>query len=230
MRVFLLSVLALAVVAPAEDLIYDDFEDGMADGWLEMPSGATYEVVDGRYHFLHSASDSVAASALTSDGTGGMSVASYSIRVQIEIEYGDLAGVAARYDYVDDSGYTLLLLTEGGGTLAVARFDQGAMELLAFTLTPVAYNQEYWVRFELSGSQLGAKVWTGGAGDEPEEWAITVFDSTYGGPGYAGLIAWDEDVGSTADFSTWYDEFLVEDDLTLAFDSSTWGAIKSAVR
>jgi len=59
--------------------------------------------------------------------------------------------VAARYDYVDDSGYTLLLLAEGGGSLALASF------------------------------------------------------------------------------STWYDEFLVEDDLTLAFDASTWGAIKSAV-
>jgi len=229
MRLLLPLLLVLLTMAPAEELIYDDFEDGMADGWLEMPSGATYEVVEGRYHFLHSASDSVAASALTSDETGGMSVASYSIRAQIEIEYGDLAGVAARYDYVDDSGYTLLLLAEGGGSLALARFDQGAMELLAFTLTPVAYNQEYWVRFELSGDQLGAKVWTGAAGDEPAEWAVTVFDTTYGIPGYVGLVAWDEDIGGTASFSTWYDEFLVEDDLTLAFDASTWGAIKSAV-
>ena len=123
MRVLLLPVLVLSVLAAAEELIYDDFDDGVADGWLEMPSGAEYEVVDGRYHFTHSSADSAGASALTSDMAGSMSVASYSIRAEIEIDYGDLAGVAARYDYLDDSGYTLSVLTDGGGIMAISRYD-----------------------------------------------------------------------------------------------------------
>lgn len=230
MRVLLPPLLALVALAPAEELVYDDFEDGVADGWLEMPSGAEYEVVNGRYHFIHSDADSAGASSLTSDMAGSMSVASYSIRAEMEIEYGDLTGVAARYDYSDDSGYTLSLLPESGGVMAISRFDQGVMELLAYVVTPITCGQEYWVRFELSGDLLGAKVWTGDPANEPANWMVTVYDSTYGDPGYAGLIAWDEEVGGTAELSTWYDEFLVEDDLTLNFPASTWGSIKSAGR
>ncbi len=217
-------VLILSVVAVSDTLIYDDFDDGVADGWVEIPSGAAYEVEGGRYHFSYTAPDTVMAASLTGDLFGLMTVSDYSIRTIVEIESGDITGITARYDLFDNSGYAVTLLTEIGGMLVISRLDQGVLEILSFTFTPIVQGQEYWVRFELNGSDLGAKIWTGST--EPASWLLTVVDTAFQNPGSVGLLSIDENSGGTATLSAWFDEFMVEDDLTLSLSPNTWAAIK----
>ena len=225
MRQAIVFAFILSVIAVSDTLIYDDFDDGIADGWVEIPTGAAYEVEGGRYHFSHTAPDTAMAASLTGDLFGLMTVPSYSIRTQIEIESGDITGITARYDIFDNSGYAVTLLTEYGGILAISRMDQGVLEILTFTFTSIVQGQEYWVRFELNGSDIGAKIWTGST--EPASWLLTVVDTTYQNPGSVGLLSIDENSGGTAALSAWFDEFLVEDELTLSLSPNTWAAIKS---
>ncbi len=227
MRKAIVFVVVFSIIAVSDILIYDDFDDGVADGWFEIPTGASYAVEGGRYHFSHAAPDTAAAVSLTGDLFGSMTVPSYSIRTKIEIESGDVTGIAARYSIFNNSGYAVALLTEFGGTLVISRLDQGKLVILAFCLTSIVPDQEYWVRFELNGSNLGVKIWTGSVSVEPDYWLLTVVDTTYQNPGSVGLISIDEFSGGTARLSAWFDEFLVEDDLSLSLNPNTWGAIKS---
>jgi len=227
MRLAIAAAITVVALIYAEVLVEDDFNDGTADGWLEMPTGATYEVVDGRYHFYQASTDSVYAGSVTGDLYGSMSVADYSIRAEVEIDAGLLGGVVSRFDMFTASGYMLSLLTDGGGVIAINRIDQGEAIAIAYTLTEIAYGQKYWVRFEAADSLLGAKVWTGEAADEPETWNLTVVDETYGEPGSAGLFGLDIPGARAVEMDVWFDDFLVEDVLTLDLPASTWGGIKA---
>ncbi|MBD3276658.1 MAG: hypothetical protein GF388_00005, partial [Candidatus Aegiribacteria sp.] len=145
MRICVLSITILFSAAFSDVLIYDDFQDGVADGWLEMP-GAEYQVESGRYHFQHSSQDTVMAASLTGDIFGSMSVSSYSVRTEIEIETGQLAGAIGRFDLIEVDGYALTLLTDVGGIMALSRIDEGSIEVLSYTFTPISTQQPYWVR------------------------------------------------------------------------------------
>ena len=227
MKKAIVFVFVLSIIAVSDILIYDDFDDGNAEGWLEVPLGATYEVVGGRYHFSHTTPDTAFAASLTGDQFGSMTVPSYSIRTKIEIESGDVTGVIARYSIFSNSGYAVTLLTEFGGLLAISKMDQGELEVLAFSFTSIVQGQEYWVRFELNESDLGAKIWTGSVSLEPDNWLITVVDTAIQNPGSVGLLSIDENSGGTATLSAWFDEFMVEDDLSLSLSPNTWASIKS---
>ena len=220
-------VFVFSIIAVSDILIYDDFEDGISDGWLEVPTGAAYEIEGGRYHFSHTAPDTAMAASLTGDLFGLMTVPSYSIRTQVEIESGDITGITARFDIFNNNGYAVTLLTEVGGMLVISRMDQGELQILSFTFTSIVPDQEYWVRFELNGPDIGAKIWTGSTSAEPETWLLTVVDATYPNPGSVGLLSIDENSGGTAILSAWFDEFQVDDDLTLSLSLNTWAAIKS---
>ena len=227
MKQAVVFVFVFSIIAASDILIYDDFEDGISDGWLEIPTGAAYEIEGGRYHFSHTAPDTAMAASLTGDLFGLMTVPSYSIRTQVEIESGDVTGITARYDIFNNNGYAVTLLTEVGGMLVISRMDQGELQILSFTFTSIVPDQEYWVRFELNGSDIGAKIWTGSTSAEPETWLLTVVDATYPNPGSVGLLSIDENSGGTAILSAWFDEFQVDDDLTLSLSPNTWAAIKS---
>ena len=227
MRKTIVFVFVFSIIAVSDILIYDDFEDGIADGWLEIPTGAAYEIEGGRYHFSHTAPDTAMAASLTGDLFGLMTVPSYSIRTQVEIESGDITGITARFDIFNNNGYAVTLLTEVGGMLVISRMDQGELQILSFTFTSIVPDQEYWVRFELNGPDIGAKIWTGSTSAEPETWLLTVVDATYPNPGSVGLLSIDENSGGTAILSAWFDEFQVDDDLTLSLSPNTWAAIKS---
>ncbi len=227
MRKTIVFVFVFSIIAVSDILIYDDFEDGIADGWLEIPTGAAYEIEGGRYHFSHTAPDTAMAASLTGDLFGLMTVPSYSIRTQVEIESGDITGITARFDIFNNNGYAVTLLTEVGGMLVISRMDQGELQILSFTFTSIVPDQEYWVRFELNGPDIGAKIWTGSTSAEPETWLLTVVDATYPNPGSVGLLSIDENTGGTAILSAWFDEFQVDDDLTLSLSPNTWAAIKS---
>ncbi len=227
MKQAIVFVFVFSVIAVSDILIYDDFEDGIADGWLEIPTGAAYEIEGGRYHFSHTSPDTAMAASLTGDLFGLMTVPSYSIRTQVEIESGDITGITARFDIFNNNGYAVTLLTEVGGMLVISRMDQGELQILSFTFTSIVPDQEYWVRFELNGPDIGAKIWTGSTSAEPETWLLTVVDATYPNPGSVGLLSIDENSGGTAILSAWFDEFQVDDELSLSLSPNTWAAIKS---
>ncbi len=229
MRIAIAAATIAAALVCAEVLVEDDFNDGNADGWLEMPTGATYEVVDGRYHFYQASTDTVYAGSVTGDQYGSMSVSDYSVLSEVEIATGLMGGLVSRFDIFTGSGYMLSLLTESGGVLAINRVDEGTPTVLGYTLTEVSLGQEYWVRFEVSGSLLGAKVWTGEVSDEPETWMLTVEDGTYADPGSAGLFGYDDSGSRATEMDVWFDDFLVEDELTLDLPASTWGGIKAGL-
>ena len=227
MRLAIAAAIAAATLICAEVLVEDDFNDGDADGWLEMPTGATYEVVEGRYHFYQASTDTVYAGSVTGDLYGSMSVADYSVLASVEIETGLMGGLVARFDMFTGNGYLLSLLTEGGGVVSINRLDQGSATILGYALTEVSLEQEYWVRFEAADSLLGAKVWTGDVSDEPEAWNLTVADETFSEPGSAGLFGLDTPGAKAVEMDVWFDDFLVDDVLTLDLPASTWGGIKA---
>ena len=227
MKIALAAALAAAALIHAEVLVEDDFDDGTADGWVEMPTGATYEVVEGSYHFYQASTDTVYAGSVTGDEYGSMSVSDYSVLTSMRIDAGNMGGVLARFDVFSADGYLVSLLTESGGVMAINRVDDGVPTLLAYTLTTVTHGEEYWVRFETSGDLLGAKVWTGEVSDEPQTWNLTVTDDTYGDPGSAGLFALDDPDAKAVEMDVWFDDFLVEDELTLDMTADSWGGIKA---
>ena len=220
-------LLALAIPICAEVLLEDDFDDGDADGWLELPTGATYQVTDGRYNFLQTSSDTVYAGSVTGDLYGAMSVPDYSVLAKVEIEAGIMAGLLSRFDFFSASGYLVSLLTESGGILAINRLDQGVPEILGYTVVQIVPEQEYWVRMEVAEGQIGAKIWTGGVSQEPANWNLTVMDATYSDAGSVGLFSMDVPEGGVADMNAWFDDFSVEDETSLDFIGSTWGGIKT---
>jgi hypothetical protein len=227
MRIALAAALAAAALINAEVLVDDNFDDGTADGWVEMPTGATYEVVDGRYHFYQASTDTVYAGSVTGDQYGSMSVSDYSVRTSMQIDAGNMGGVLARFDPFAADGYLVSLLTESGGVMAINRVDDGVPTLLAYTLTTITHGEEYWVRFEVSSDMLGAKIWTGTVSDEPPAWNLTVTDGTYGDAGSAGLFGLDDPDSRAVEMDVWFDDFLVEDDITLDMPADSWGGIKA---
>ncbi len=80
------SLLLLPLAAAAQGILFtDDFSDGMADGWLELDTGAEYEVVDECYCI--SAGENVDyGSSFNADQPEGMSIANYSVYVRFKAE------------------------------------------------------------------------------------------------------------------------------------------------
>ena len=221
-------VLALPCPSPAEVLFSDDFDDGAADGWFELPTGATYEVTDGWYHFLMDAPDDAVAGSSSGDQSGSMSVPDYSLRAALIIDAG-LGGLATRFTGISWQGYIVALEPEMD-MAAIIRCDGFSVEPTALAILPITIElgQVYWVRFEVSGDLLGAKIWQGTVEDEPSEWMLLAQDGTYSSPGSIGLGALDSAEGGTASLDCSFDEVAVTDELSLELDPVTWAEIKAS--
>jgi hypothetical protein len=87
------------------------------------------------------------------------------------------------------------------------------------------YDKSYWVRFECIGSTFRAKIWTGGAGDEPSSWGISRNDATYQNNGCMGLEL--SSAHPTTYFCAEFDNVVVTG-FPVGLESTTWGAIKSS--
>lgn len=213
-------------VARAGVLFSDDFDDGDADGWTELPGDVSYQVADGWYEFSGSAPEEVMGASLNGDLDGSMSVQDYSSRARVTGTEGDPC-LLARFSPFTFRGYVLLCSMDYNMAV-LARIDGPASDPvpLAFTYCPLEQGQEYWIRFEVGGSLLGAKIWTGTVGDEPSNWLVLADDAAYTQPGTMGLVSMDANTGGTARIDCRFDDVVVTDELSLGLESGTWASIK----
>ncbi|MBD3277523.1 MAG: hypothetical protein GF388_04410 [Candidatus Aegiribacteria sp.] len=227
MKYVVLFLMITAAAAFSTVLFSDNFDDGNADGWLEIPSGADYNVVSGRYTFFHSGPDSVFAASGNSDLAGSMSVADYSCRANLISTQGDISGLVIRTNPYLETGYGFFLNFESNVIMLMRGEGLGQGTMLSYQVLPLAQDQEYWMRFEINGDLMGAKIWTGAAGDEPSVWNLTATDSSYPDPGIIGLFSWDDNSGGTAITEVSFDDVEVTDEITLVMENATWADIKT---
>ncbi len=228
MRIGLLPVLFLVIGVGADVLFQDDFEDGYADGWTELPSsGVDYEVLDGWYRVSGSFPEQVLGASLNGDQGGSMSTADYSILVHVEETEGDF-GLLARFSPFTYTGY-VAYLNPVYDIAVLARLDgpSSEPEPLGVMYYDTQPGVPYWLRFEISGSLAGVRIWTGSVGDEPGDWLLTAVDATWQQAGAVGLYAVDSQSGGTAEIDTRFDDVTVTDDVTLELDSVTWASLKA---
>jgi len=227
MRFVIMAAVLAAGTCPAEVLFSDDFEDGVADGWTELPTGASYYVSEGWYVLEFAAADEVTAGTYSGDTGSGMSVADYSILLEVTPRAGT-GGPWARLGTGSMTGYTLLLDPESDLVAILKCNAAGDPEVLSATTEDLHYNQPYWVRFEVCGDLLGGKVWTGPSSLEPSTWLLMANDVAYADAGWVCLFSHDSDPGGEASLDFMFDNVEVSDDLTLELSAGTWASIKAA--
>jgi len=226
MRAALTVLTILTMLCYADILFEDDFDDGNADGWIELVAGPVYEV-NGllRYEMSFSSPENVDAVAANSDIPGQMSVPDYSILVEI-LAHDPCDEIAACTRVTvggpASTGY-LAMLRFDIGEVSIKRFDGSGWINLAQTSFSLDFEELYWLRFECVGDSLLAKVWQGTSGDEPAEWLLTISDGTYAEPGYFALLAAAWGGGS---YDGEFDNVCVSTP-TLSLISTTWSAIKA---
>lgn len=216
-------------LSSADVLLSDDFEDGNADGWTPLATGASYFVNGGWYHMLHSESENCTAGSYNGDQGSVMSVADYSFLTEIYPRAGQ-PGAVVRYDNSTGEGYWLVMNPDEDAVALVKMSQSGSPDILATELITLSYLDYYWMRIEVSGSLLGGKIWQGTPGDEPEEWLITATDASLTSPGSICLYAVDMEPGGTATVHNDYDNIEVSDQVTLHLEGVTWGGIKALLR
>jgi hypothetical protein len=176
-------------------LFSDNFDDGDANGWLELPIwGISYSVADGRY--LLSGSDDehkVSGFSLNGDQAGVMSTPDYSIVANVTTAIEADYSIYGRFSSADTTGYFAYM--DGWGDpgetdfVAIGRSDANGPVFLAQTPYDVLTGVEYWIRFELCGDNLRMKLWTGEVTDEPADWLLTCEDTAYAEAGSIGLFS-----------------------------------------
>ncbi len=229
----LLLVIAAAAAAPAscEVLLSDDFEDGNADGWVELPSsGVSYSVEDGMYRFSGTWTDEILAASLNGDEAGSMSTPDYSTTARLVCTDGDF-GLIARFSPFTFTGYVVYFSVDFN-IVVIARIEGPSSDpvpigMMYYDIQP---GTEYRVRFEASGPMLGAKIWIGDPGDEPTNWLVSVSDSSYSQAGAMGLCALATNTGGAASIDTSFDDVVVVSDVTLGLEAETWGGAKASFR
>lgn len=228
-----ISIICLSVITAAafsDVLISDDFNDGNADGWLELPTGASYTVNAGRYCFSQVALDSAYAISMNSDLFGSMSVSDYTCRTNVILNEGSMIGIVGRFNLILTQGYGIFIeISDPLSYLILVRIDGiGYGETLAILQCDFSYGKEYWLRLEMNGHLIGGKCWTGTLGDEPDIWNFTATDSLYQEPGVFALFGYDS--GDVAIMDVSFDDVEITDETILDLNSSSWAFLKAHIR
>lgn len=222
-----LTLLLLSFMPLFGDILFeDDFQDGNADGWIELVPEATYSVNEFfRYEMSFEGTENIDAVSANSDVPEKMSVPDYSVLVEVLAHNPcDEMCICVR---VQTSGST------GTGYVAMLRFDIGEISIKRFeglgwiNLSQLdislSFEQPYWLRFECVGDSLRTKVWLGTPESEPDEWLLAVADSTFSEPGYFALLAAAWGGGS---YNGEFDCVCVTTP-SLSLNNRTWGGIKT---
>jgi len=231
MRVLACVLLLAAPFAFGQTILFeDDFSDGNYDGWLIHGTGATYQVnSDLRFEFSYNGTEEIYSMAYRGDLGESMSVVNYSVLVEtITHSPTGKTGLNVRYTEATGTSYGLYL-NYSTGNYYILRYDSFSSWVMLGGIVPFQggfiYDTPYWVRYECIDDLLRAKIWTGGSGDEPDEWDIVRYDGTYIDNGCIDRESL-RPSGTTV-FDTEFDNIVVTD-FPDALESSTWGAIKSS--
>lgn len=104
-------------------------------------------------------------------------VANNEFRIYLRAN-GDTYGTSENSYHFDFSNGNIILSKYVAGSSSGINTSTG----LTF-----ANNTFYWVRFEVTGTTVRFKVWTGAKGDEPGSWDVSETDSDHAGPGHVGF-------------------------------------------
>lgn len=227
MKTVVIILISIAATAFSTVLVSDDFNDGNADGWIEFPPEATFEVSAGRYCFSSTHSDSAIAVALIADLPDSMSLSDYSCRVNAINTEGALLVIGLRASLLLEAGYALFLNYSDSSIYILRGEGIGGGELLAIVPYSLTLGQEYWIRIEVKGDLIGAKVWTGTTGDEPVSWNLTASDDMLQASGFFTMFGFDRNWGGSATTAVSFDDVVITSETTLGLESNSWAAIKS---
>lgn len=231
MRATVLLLAALAGTCRAEILFEDDFSDGNADGWTEYsnyPDSASYYVEDGWYHLKNTYAGGFSASYngnVEGSSPHQMSVPDYSFICRAMAYPGaQHVGFAVRFQspLSGQNGY-VMWLRYMQNDVVIWRHIGGVTQQLAWGGYELDYEDEYWVRVEVSGDLIRGKVWQGELSDEPAEFLVSGSDDTFSEPGSIGMVCHSYGTGLK---HAALDHVIV----TGPFDLSayTWGGIKGS--
>ena len=84
--------------------------------------------------------------------------------------------------------------------LGIAKYSGGDSTMLSAESVDFTPGNWYYVRFNLSGSELKARYWSLGE-DEPQDWLLTATDSEISGDGWVGVGGWSTDTQQWDTFS-----------------------------
>lgn len=223
MRYLILLLVAFPLLFAQTTYLWEDFNDGNADGWIETSddSLASFEVTANlMYHMYYTGSDEVWAIAYWNSE---MPSADYTILADFTAHGATThIGLSGRYDAQEGSGY-VAYAHYSLDLLAVGKYTPAWT-----TLGTLNYNftsdQYYQMKFRIASDSLFAKVWELN-GTEPG-WQIIVTDSDLAGPGHVALECGQHPSGP---FSGEFDNILVADSIAEAMNPATWAGIKSSL-
>jgi len=222
MRYLILLLVAFPLLFAQTNYLWEGFNDGNADGWVEFPddSLASYEVTANQmYHMFYTGSAETWALAYWNSL---MPSADYTMLVDFTAHgVTTHMGLCGRFDVQVGSGY-VAYAHYGLDRLVVGKYTPGWTTLGTQNFNFV-YDQYYQMKFRISSDSLFAKVWELN-GTEPG-WQIIVTDSELAGPGYVVLECGHHPSGS---FSGEFDNVLVADSIPDAMNQTTWAGIKSS--
>jgi hypothetical protein len=215
------AVLIASLARAQTTYLWDGWNDGDADGWVEASGNVTYEVTDSlTYRFSYS-------------GSGDEEGISYWGMMMPDPDYTVLSeftghdntshiGFDARFDAVSTKwSYTVYVnyLTD---QFFIAKYTPG-FEVLVTMYYDFVYGQHYCMKFGVYGTSLMAKVWE--YGESEPGWLIQTTDVDINDPYYVGLECFTNPSGSFAgDF--YY--IMVADSIPDVLEQTTWGDIKAS--
>ncbi len=228
----IMLLLAICAISGAAGLFEDLFDDGGAEGWTEYstnPDSAHYYIDGGCYHMEIEDMDGRVSSFSGDDDTTTpwcMSIPDYTFYCKVMVwNPTSHVGFAGRMcsPLSSENGYMVWLrftvndvvLWRHDGPVSYCTLDTYAM--------PLDYGEYYWLRFDLTGGWLRAKVWQGSFWDEPSEYILEAMDYTYGDPGSVGMGC--HSYGIVHNHVA-FDSVLVCDPTSL--EPTTWGCIKAS--
>lgn len=221
-----LAVTVSALLSAQTIYFSDDFNDGNADGWTELATGAQYEVNGDNRYQITAGSGIGDGSSYNADQPDGMSFSDYSVCAEFSVHpptHG--ASFFVRYDKSLETGYSIYFRVYGD-QIRIYRHDPNFTQLAQVPFT-FEYDQFYWARFNCAGDSLLGRVWQGELADEPSAWLITTSDNTYTNSGYFMLSAINLSTQDGIDGE--FDNVVVSEPMPNAFQATTWAAIKATL-
>jgi hypothetical protein len=204
----------------AQVLFQDDFDDGDAQGWHEI-SMVNYDVVDGMYR-MYGGYEENHGITFNGDDNGYMSTADYSTTCMIVPETGSFFGMMMRFSEANQHNI-MIVLSDLHQDLRIYSWHLYGITLLDSESFPVEMNQQYWMRFEVLGDVFRGRAWTGGPGQEPDQWMVSAVDSL-SLPGSVALFCAGLPYGKVS-LSCRFDDVTVSVPVS-EFSQGTWGSIK----
>src|SRR6266704_879839 len=184
-------------------LAQDTFVRANAAGtWGTSSDGKTYTESRG----VHTPSIASNKGVLTDPGSGVTAVMTLgtgtaaTVEILVRMQADNLAsimGVAGRF--VDANNWYAGVLGNTSQTLEIRKDLSSAFSTVGSAAFTYSANTDYWVRFQLIGSALKARVWADGS-SEPGIWTISSSDTGISSAGLYGPAANPNAIGNTVKF------------------------------